>query len=511
MINSFLKVIKIRISTFIRWVISQEVEQLPFFIIFLGLIITLILEIIFVRLYWYDEMIVTNISYHDLKGILETISSEPHPVGIYLFLKLFNVENVVQTKLFSTITYYLLIILITAYAYKENTLKEYKLSVGLALFFSSGTHFLISSDIKQDILSFPILYLLFILSLNILKTNGENSPKIIVYSSFLTFSLLFIGYHPYVLAMGLLLFQVVLSKEKLKSLILFFFQLFVLGVYYFLFLGQQIINNSGRMGWISRSINHPLIGLATHLVGFSINNYLAILLLLAFLSFLFFYIYKRHNGIKNKYEIYIVLAACILVVFSWITRSFVRPRYSALLYLLLSIMVGWGLLSTFKHKTKFIYIIVTSFFIIDFSMYAVGVLEVQSTIIYEKNTIDEFVKNDRALILGDHPIEPFLFKVDRKEENLIPVSVYYPGLFDNTEKITKKHLLVIGNQTKDLSETETLKILRKYNTGKVVYLMEHNSEYYDSENRVLHTLMNKCTEYRKKEPFYILFTDCMFN
>ena len=153
-----------------RSLITPNFYYLPFLVIILGFLIRILLYYINPLDYWYDETILISVSTQGFFEILDTLKAEPHPIGLFLFLKLLPLNNIFITRVIITGTSCILTILALIYAYKTDLVKEYKLSVGLALFFASKTFYHITTYTKVEPLAFPFLLLSLFFLLNIFKS-----------------------------------------------------------------------------------------------------------------------------------------------------------------------------------------------------------------------------------------------------------------------------------------------------------------------------------------------------
>lgn len=492
------------------WISRPNLEKLPFRVLFLGFLLTVLLTFRFARFYWYDEILLTNISGHDIKGIFEAISTTPHPAGFYIFLKLFDVRNVLKAKLSAIFVYYIAIFIITYHAHCVKIIDNYKLSIGLALFFASAVNFLVSSQVKHDILTFPALYLLVLSTFRFFDKKNSRQAQLLLFSNIVALFLLFTGYLPYLLGIGIIFVQVLLSRRKKLGITFLVLQVFILSVYYVALLHAQIVNNQGRLDWIKEGLNDPLNGLSMHITGIPASNVLTVLALLFMLFFLGVYLYRFFaKEKKGQFEKFTVLMTAILLFFSYFTRSFVRPRYSALFFFLVCIIAGWGMGHFIKERKK-VYLLVVLYFVFNFSIFGAKFVIVQRASLYTYSKVKDFTKESKVLLLAKRPQDPIVRKVDWRSENLVPVNVYYPKIFDGVRNITSRQLAIKADPGKDITDEQIRTVLGEYGLKRAIYVPFRFSGKEEEYSQELEVLNESCKLYDYFPDRYFMFVECEF-
>src|SRR5258708_4043035 len=263
-------------------------SYLPVFILFLSLIFRLFILAFGKTVYWYDEIIVTAISKQPFLLMLDTIHAEPHPLGFYALLHFLPVDNLFLTKLFLSIGDFLLFLVALFYAYKNQLIEKYNLSLGLSLFFGSYTFLSIAWDAKQDILSVPILFLGLFAALAIISKKKHFTDLLLAHLCL--FLLLGIGYIAYASLFIVLLIITIIIKNR-QGIIFLAGQMAIATGYMAVFGFSQFSFNFHRFGWVDNFPNSFLVVFTQHFSGPAVFNFSSDLLTIIMLSLLILFPY----------------------------------------------------------------------------------------------------------------------------------------------------------------------------------------------------------------------------
>jgi hypothetical protein len=458
--------------------------------------------VIFVSLntrYLYDEVIVTEISKQPLRKLLDTVSSEPHPPGFYLFLKLFPVDNVLATRISLCALFFVSITAILIYGYKSGVIKRYNMEVGMALFFCMSTFYYSSFFVKQDIVSL----LFFLLTLFLLLNYHENGKqKLLIGATFLIFSQFFFGYVHFVYSFGMLLVAV-FSTEKVnkqffrKNWYLLFFSIPIL-FYLLLYFPTQFQNNLHRFGWLKDGASGMVAWLGGNL--FSRQDiFLGItdFMVLVFLVILFNAISKRISGAKPFYKDTLLMFFFMTVVVSYLFGWFKMARYSISSLFLAWIVVGNSLRKYLDKKYgHYILIIVVIWFQVmsaSFLWYVADYDEkLYATI---SDALNELSRHGKTKIgfLTSHEISAFVLKINAPKDiatALTPISPVVDFNWD-PEEINKKLLLKDGVPIK-MSVEEVASFMKSKGMDSYLYLFFESNSYYDPDLKLITALSTLC-------------------
>lgn len=204
--------------------------------LFISFIIKLIFYLQNKATYSFDELILTTISQQPLSLLFDTILSDPHPPGIYLFLKLFPVKNIAATKILITCLSYTLFSVAILIATAKGYIKKFSLSLGLIAFFSSFTFWLITSEVKQDAITFPLVLVGIVFLISLFKERKTKIIDLIGITTTLSVVCCF-GYINYGLLLGLfslwpLSFMIRKKPLPKSSLIIITTQIMLVTIYF---------------------------------------------------------------------------------------------------------------------------------------------------------------------------------------------------------------------------------------------------------------------------------------
>ncbi|GEM_PF-6901395 len=412
-----------------------------YFILILGYSLNLIFISIFKYNYSYDEIIVTEISKQPISTLLNTIKAEPHPPGFYFLLKFLPVDNPTATKLIITSASFILSMGTIFFLHKKELINKFKLKHGLVLFFSSYTFLSISTEVKQTSLSAPIL-LLFLSTLFYTANKNKISPINLITINISALLLLSLGYINYLIGLFTLIAICLIKKNKLL-IYSSIFQLIILLFFLKLFALDQIIINTHRFSWINEFYSNPINLLSTHISGFYSQHPALDIPLIFFLLLIFLGIYKNNTKTPKAFY-YAQIVALILFLITIITKTSVRVRYSTPLLFTLSTLAGWGLIALNNaFKTNSLYKpTISLFFCLGFLGHIYNQTTIQKNNQIIVNAVNSFPENKKVALAIDREIYPLAFKLKffKNKKNLIPVNFFNPGLIENSQTITQKHL-----------------------------------------------------------------------
>jgi hypothetical protein len=472
---------------------TQHFKFLSFFL-FTSLLLKLLIITLLKPDYWYDEILLSLISRNSVPQLFNTVLAEwLHPPGFTLFLKILNTDNQVQSKVIITIISLLIVFVATLYAKKKLILSKY--TTGLALFFSSYTFFLITSDIKQDALTFPLLLCIFFIAESII-TQQKLKCKTAILLFILLSTLLMIGYINYFFGFLLILFATFKIKERFNSLVLLTSQI-VIGVSYFPYFMNQYITSKENAIWSYIYPNSIIYALTTSITGMDSNGFISDLYLVAMMTFLIFGIYS----IQKKDE-YITLkqigAFCLLLVpFFYILRIFTISRYVAFPFFLICLFAGVGL----DYLAKRLKMRSLQFAIIIF-LFGMSTI-VHTTRVKMINTADKNLNNlieensnikDIGFVTDNHMF-PLAYKLwfFPTDSHLIPINAFHPNfLADKTAVSKETQTLEDRNKTNDPEEIKKLLVQNNLHTYLFVYLKDEFKNPYKRQDAILATFLKSC-------------------
>lgn len=463
---------------------------LPLVVLAVGVVVRIATIYLVDVSYLYDEIIVTRISRLEISQLFETIQFEPHPPGFYILLKALPVFSAQYTKIVITLVSFLITLYTLGYAYKKRLLEKYKISTGIALFLASYTFFDLSTTVKQDSISFPLLLLLVFVLVNVASRKDKRKKKELLFAHLLTVVLLLLGYIYYFQALLLLFFLTVYLRKIRLAKYMFLAQLVVLSIYMLLYGFDQAINNLSRFAWISENTLSFVDTLSGNIMGIS-NHFVSDVHLITFIGLIVFAAIKLTKGRQRELFMPVAGLAAVLTGFGYI-GFFVRGRYVVFLMFLLSILAGWGLteIRTRKGLASLIYLVV---FIPVFATFPASIVAGARVNRTFREQIIKFSRDKNTGFLTEHPIFSFVFNLDNNIENLVPVNVFFPRMFDGRVGIDKQVVQLDGYyQTLKIDEIKDL--LSKNELEEYVYWLtfQENRKYYDPDRHVLKALQQSC-------------------
>jgi hypothetical protein len=463
--------------------------------------------------YWYDEVIVTNISQQPLFKMLDSIKGEPHPIGLYFVLKMMPTENAIKTRLVTTLISYLLIICSLVFLAKKSLLQKGNVVLGLMMCTLSVFWFTSATSVKHEFISLPLLILYLFLWLKHIEQSGSDNFR---YISFLTIVMLLFSYLFFFKMVILTLVLFIVSKDK-KSMLLHLISIAGFTLLYIIFFGlSQYKINIDRQFWWDFSGTNPFI-LLLNTIGGTVNAALALSIfalsvMLAVIGL---------NTYSSKVKTHLWTTIIVLIVLDFIILSPVRDRYIGEVIILTSLLGGLGLnhlLMKVPRFRKILLFLVTAILFIN-SIVNFYVRNQMINFYAETNQfIDQniAIANKKTLITERHPISPFIRKIGYFSDNYnaVPINILANTHIEHTE--ISKELILQDQFHPDLDQAEIKRRLADTNIDRILYVKGNLSEwsnlkwYYDPNHRVISVLTENCTTLETSYSI-LLFENCNFN
>lgn len=492
-----------------------SIYNLPFFALFAVLVIHILNTVFITQYYSYDEIIVTQISKQYLYLLFDTVSSEPHPPFFYIILKVFSVEDANVTRLILGTFSLFLVSLSLLYAKSKNLLKKYKLHIGLAIFFVSYSFMFTITRVKQDILSFPFLLASFFIFISLIETRITNKKQYIALNV-IALLLLSINYLAYFVSF-VLLFALYLVRKQKEGVYSIIFQFIVLLIYLKLFGLDQLFLNVGRFGWMISLPNSFIHSISIHLSGLLPPNNIALVIIIVFTLLIINSFSKIVMDFRNrKYlTVSLVLITFLLLFVSYFGKLYVQSRYLSFVFLLLSVFMGWGI-NRFNNN-KIVIVLVTIFFLVAAAGFVTRMKFVQYHYGLLINDIGKVVsEGDKLGLLSKHPQFSFIYSLSFDNSLLVPVSVHSPGIFSDTNTVTKD-VLQLSKRKESQNYKEIIAYLHKKGVKNVLFF-EHITtfpQYVDPRDEIKSSLFRYCSSNKTRtfsgREMYYIFKNCSFS
>ncbi len=504
----------------------------------LSYVVSVLIRIVITRFASYymlgDENLVYHVATLPITEFFTTLKYEPHPPLFYFFVRILSkISNslIIQRIILMAISY-TTIFLITLFLDRKGILKKYNLYGGLSIFFSSFLFIRIMGEIKQDSLSFPISFIVmgFILYVTDKYLIGIKNKNIVwdiprnkfvwIFSVlvFLNVILFFIGYIPY-LYVFIFSSLFLLSTRKHKYLIVFFVIQASIILGYLSFIGlEQFIINTHRFSWATTLPNSLFLGI-DRFIGVSkpYGDLKDILKLVPFV-FITAFILKKNKKHYEKITLYLFI---LLTILGYLLHLWVRPRYMIPTYLLLSIIVAWGIQSVFTIKKYAQYILIVYVFLLFvFSslVYARDYDHAIKYIIDDVNMQFRFVNNNLYTENKSKPVgiviaynirqlyNKLLFPNDY--EQFIPVFIFNPDIkYPNIDMSEVLRYAIYRKLSKKDAECSL------YKSGYSNFMLEIPTEGHSVSRLILlDVLARNCDPiFSESTPTIGLFQNCKFN
>ena len=502
--------------------IQMHEKYLPFYVLMVSYVVRVIMYVIRVPAYWGDEVFLNSTVPLSLQEILEVYSYELYPPGHFLLAKLLPLTDVLMTRITAVSVLYAGVCAALFYAHSTSLLAQRWLAYGLAMFLTSFSFLLVTLDMRVELFTSPFALLFYLVVVQILTTKQINKRELVLlYGSMIT--VLCISYSAYAF-LGISLAFVSLIVRRRSIVILLFVQMGVVALLWNLLIGMQYINYHERLiakGYQYNSIFHSL---KYHLTGYLTPSFLSDMPAILFLILLVWSFYvKRKSASLTLFRSMVVLSV-ILILFAYFTRLLPQVRHVYVLYIPVSILVGFGLAGI---RTLALRILLVSFFLFTglvshqhrnriFSSYLREMVELTQRVVQQSDEATGFV--------SDYSLVPYLLKMDsfRNEERFRPVSINTKLDLDET-MLTREHLRSdYSMQRSDRRDRETVrKILKGKQLSQYIFYevrpIEHlNFSHFDAKRTIFHVLIEQCKLedilHSKDSTLQLLFFDgCSFD
>src|SRR3990167_9439331 len=123
-------------------------SYLPFIILLVFFFVNLFVSINNPTHFEYDESVVYEISKLPVSDLIDTVQAEPHPFGFYILVKVLAGFG------------------------------KYKFTLGISLFLGTSGFMGILATLKQDVVSFPLLLIVFFLALSVILNKRLSVPAL---------------------------------------------------------------------------------------------------------------------------------------------------------------------------------------------------------------------------------------------------------------------------------------------------------------------------------------------
>jgi|GEM_PF-5891133 len=354
----------------------------------------------------YDEIVVFNISKQPWDVFVKSISSEPHPIGFYLILKLISWRGNFLTRTILLVLGNSLMALSLLIGNKYKVWERNKLYPGICLFIASYAFFTCTTRVKQDVLTTPLLFLF--LTLYLIFKDTKNTTAL----SFMTLTtvvMMLLGLRPFINSLVIWIYELTLqtkAKRNAESNTLrqIHICLLVIGLFFVTYMGafgiSQVVNNLDRMVWV-KNFDNNFSRIITQVYlpfkGASRYSEVSFALLLTL-------IIKELKGIKEgkikgtEKDILVITIATLIL--GYITQSYVNIRYSIFMLLLFNLLI-----SKYLYKIN---LNIVSFITLSYLILTIVLATIYFTDLNNNNTaLKEYLKryasinNDGMLWLTD--------------------------------------------------------------------------------------------------------------
>jgi hypothetical protein len=443
--------------------------------------------------YWYDEILLSLISRNPLTQLFDTVLAEwLHPPGFTLLLKILPTENMIVSKIIVTTVSLFSIFCAIYYAKRNSVLSKY--STGIALFFSSYTFFLITSDIKQDALTFPLLLVIFFMMEAIrIKQNVTLKESISLF--IILESLFFLGYINYLFGFLLIIFVALQLKERSKLYVLISSQI-ITGILYLPYFINQYVTSKENTIWSYIYPNSIIYAITTSITGMD-SNELSDIYLIGIITLVIFGIYSIQK--KNEYRTlrHVGLIFLILIPILYPLRFFTISRYIAFPFFILCLFAGVGLEYVTK-RTKIILIPLIVFVFLFGMSSVVYITRIKKINTADKNLnaiIQRYSETETLGFVTDNHMFPLAYKLwfFERNKNLIPINAFHPNFLATRESVSKE-TQTLENRNKTNNSDEIRSLLSKNNLHRYlfVYLKDEFKSPYKRQDAIMSALLKSC-------------------
>ena len=466
--------------------------------------------------FYLDESVVTMIAKKNVGDILEVVKAEPHPPGFYLFLKLFPLHDFKATRLYLIILSYSLVVVAISFAYVNRIYYKYNLRLWFGLIVSSSFLPLLTTHVRHDAVTFPVMVIYYTVLLAVVHEKGVIKRHVLYLIVMLTF-VLFIAYIPFIYMFVSLCFVAFILRKRYIWYLLFFPGLCGL-LLFCTYTKTQFLINRSRFVWVGAHENSIMSGVKNQILGKSISNSIITdaILLGFFVIFLYsFKVLSQNISIRNKNLL--AITGVFLVLATYISHGFVTERYGLALYFYMIFIISYGMVFkqiVNKYVTQFIVVL----YLVSLSSFLYRYIQTYQYFNSLKDAVEQISHEGELGLLFEDPVAPFLFKQQFMHDNnqVIPVSGYYPQYFKNKTEIEKKDLMIGFEpdwqiQYQRLTVDNVKQMLSENELDRYIYVYEFWSTiqpHYDKDRIILNTLNKACNLeelYDEKEMDIIIF------
>ncbi len=465
--------------------------------------------------YWYDEIIVTEISRQPPAELMRTIYAEPHPPGFYFLLKLFPIDNYQASRISILFVSHVLLLLTVYVAIKTGVMEWHKLKYGFFILLSSPFWFVLAANLKQDAVSFPLLALSMVVALHHMKTKSDRSFLLLALICLATLSM---GYINFIKVLGITVLSFIYSPSKKKLAPLGLVTLIVI-LYLILFGMAQYKTNLGRFTWqqdfyqgITETFYGAFGGEFTGEARSRLSD-------LVFAAGVFLAVpWGRKLVVTRKTKIIFLVYALILIIY-FIVIGVYRSRYISEALLLFAVFVGWGLERLLHVIDKRYKLVIYAFLIIFPLNGLINFTYLNEMIIGYKEQnryIESLVGGTKTGLISRHAIEPYIRKQGYFKGNdyAVPINPY--SSMANVSKIDRELLFQDGNYER-AGRQDILNRLRDTGLSRFIFTMggATNEENFYKQLDPEQNIMAALNEYCANDSFMyfqntslIVFEDC---
>lgn len=515
-------------KNFVTFLLSQRLDKklTPLYShLYLILIFITLLSIVFysgfLQFYDFDEFVVSTISKQPLSQLFDTIYSEPHPPGFYLLLKFFGFFFHTPASLKRSVISFCLIMFafIMRYGTQLKIFRENKMYFGTLLFLSSYGFTFVSNNLKQDIVTFPLIILVFFICLNFFdKLRHHKSLSLSNYTLLVVLNLLifFFGYLAFAWSFfitSILLFFDFYQTKKVKSLLPLGVVLLIVLLYFGVFGYEQFLTNRTRFLWINYQNNSFIPSLSTFLIGAEPHHFLTDMYLIG--SFVLLYLSIEAWRQKKLNSVLFFLFSVVTVLafaFGYELKIISQTRYMLFPFFVLCLLLGWS--AEFFQKKVFLVFIIFLMVSIKTTVFIRSQSLGYSTFAGFITSWSPFFQDKKVGFLSSAPTGSYFFYLQftPQEKNLIPINSRELYAYEG-RTIEKKHLLNDGKLF-SLSNEETIQRLRDLHIEHFMFVDMSRLNFLDKDDTVLRTLQQHCVtehidSFTRQDSVYF-FASCDF-
>lgn len=485
---------------------AMNSEKLPWLLI-AGLVVLNLISVLlfdgFSLFYNFDEYVVTLVGLQKFPLFFNTLLSEPHPPGFYLIIKFFSLvfPPPVLLKVALKLTSAILLSLSLSYFYiNKKIFAKLQLEWGVVFILLSNSLLIIMSNLKQDLITVPIFFLIFFIALTEVVTQNfslKREVSLVILATLLFFT----GYLNYFFAFSWITACQLTNWPTLKKnwkpkLMLWLTHLLVLITYIGIFGFHQWQINQTRFDWVSHQSNSLINTFSLHISGLAPGETLADACFISISTFILYALYKRNALLSNKDAIFkkvfllICALSCILIAVCYYAEFFSQTRYPFPLFLILSVLAGWG--ATLINKKIILLAILISLFGIKTAVYARSNVLLQSGFSAMIENIKTHAQVKKYGFVSSSTSGALYIKLQffRDNPNIIAINPSYPRLYD-VDTFGKDQLLYI-NVVLDQPDEKVHQIFQEYGLENIMYLNFNDQTFHDPKEQVVNVLTRSC-------------------